>query len=114
MFLKLLQDFDTLTKDAKLVVCMRAMGLMKTCEVEAKLRTFVADTNKRSKSSPKPFTKHAQKTASELLDMVAMWALEQDIVIIRNIPVLNAEGKQRIFPDNVVQKIEDQGGNQIT
>lgn len=89
------------------MLCMKAMGLMKIGEVEAKLRTFVAETNRQTKAAPKPFTKHAQMNASELLDMVARWTLSQNIVFINSLPPLSADGQQRIYPENVAKNGED-------
>lgn len=99
----LLQDVGLLTEASKQVICMKAMGLSKCSEVDSKLKAFIQETNKLCKTTPKAFTKHIGKPATELLDMVTTWCIMQNLVTIRDPPGLSQDGIQRIFPENVIR-----------
>lgn len=85
-------------------VCMIAMGLSNCTEVEGKLKNFIASANKKCKGS---FTGHTNKNSAQILQLVTTWCLEQNIVSIHDPPAVNSEGKQRIYPENVLRVQDD-------
>lgn len=93
-------DWNRLTYQAQVNICMLVMNLKNSNEVETKITDWIATKNAKYKVGKKQFVGHLKYGTVEKVEMVTNWALDAGIVEIVDAPTI-VKGRLELSMDNI-------------